>query len=57
MESTTDLLVHFSKLEEPRVDRTKRYPLIEIIFLAICATVSGWVLSQLWRSWYTVRSN
>jgi hypothetical protein len=41
MESTADLLVHFSELEDPRVDRTKRYPLIEIIFLAICATVSG----------------
>ena len=41
MESTADLLVHFSELEDPRVDRTKRYPLIEIIFLSICATISG----------------
>jgi hypothetical protein len=41
MESTADLLVHFSKLEDPRPDRTKRYPLIEIIFLAIYATISG----------------
>lgn len=37
----TDLLSHFSTLEDPRVDRTKRYPLIEIIFLIISATVSG----------------
>jgi predicted transposase YbfD/YdcC len=41
MQSTTDLLAHFNELEDPRIDRTKRYPLIEIIFLAICATVSG----------------
>ena len=36
-----DLLSHFRQLEDPRVDRTKRYPLIEIIFLLISATVSG----------------
>lgn len=36
-----DLLSHFQKLKDPRVDRTKRYPLIEIIFLIISATLSG----------------
>ena len=36
-----DLLSHFETLEDPRVDRTKRYPLIEIIFLIISAVVSG----------------
>jgi len=36
-----DLLSHFQTLEDPRVDRTKRYPLIEIIFLIISATISG----------------
>ena len=36
-----DLLSHFESLEDPRVDRTKRYPLIEIIFLIISATISG----------------
>jgi predicted transposase YbfD/YdcC len=36
-----DLLFHFKTLEDPRVDRTKRYPLIEIIFLIISATISG----------------
>ncbi len=35
------LLNHFSTLEAPRVDRTKRYPLIEIIFLIISGTISG----------------
>ena len=38
-----DLLSHFSTLTDPRVDRTKRYPLIELIFLIISATVSGCV--------------
>jgi predicted transposase YbfD/YdcC len=36
-----ELLGHFADLKDPRVDRTKRYPLIEIIFLIISATVSG----------------
>jgi predicted transposase YbfD/YdcC len=36
-----DLLSHFSDLEDPRIDRTKRYPLVEIIFLIISATISG----------------
>ena len=37
----SDLLSHFEALEDPRIDRTKRYPLIEIIFLIISATISG----------------
>ena len=36
-----DLLSHFKTLDDPRIDRTKRYPLIEIIFLIISATISG----------------
>lgn len=39
MESS--LLSHFSELPDPRVDRTKRYPLNEIILLIISATLSG----------------
>ena len=41
MSHTTELLSHFSSLPDPRVDRTKRYPLIEIILLIISATLSG----------------
>lgn len=37
----TNLLTHFSDLEDPRIDRTKRYPLIEIIFLVVSAAISG----------------
>lgn len=35
------LITHFSILPDPRVDRTKRYPLIEIIFLVVTAVISG----------------
>lgn len=38
---TASLMKHFSTLPDPRVERTKRYPLIEIILLIIAATVSG----------------
>jgi|TARA_B100001971_G_C18176555_1_gene530265 predicted transposase YbfD/YdcC len=31
----------FSDMEDPRLDRRKLYPLIEIIFLTICAVISG----------------
>jgi len=37
----TGLLKHFETLPDPRVERTKRYPLIEIIFLIIAGTISG----------------
>lgn len=32
---------HFADLPDPRIDRTRRYPLIEILFLVITATISG----------------
>lgn len=35
------LIEHFETLPDPRVERTKRYPLIEIILLIIAGTVSG----------------
>jgi predicted transposase YbfD/YdcC len=47
MEQSTALLSHFAQVEDPRVDRTKRYPLIEIIFLVISATISG---SEGWKA-------
>ena len=36
-----DIISHFEGLKDPRVERTKRYPLKEIIFLIISATISG----------------
>jgi hypothetical protein len=37
---------HFAELEDPRVDRTKRHQLSDIIMIAICAVIcgaDGWV--------------
>jgi len=33
--------VHFSTLTDPRIERTKRHPLINIIMIAICAVICG----------------
>jgi predicted transposase YbfD/YdcC len=41
MKMNDDLLSYFENLPDPRIDRTKRYPLIEIILLIISATISG----------------
>lgn len=35
------LLAPFASLEDPRINRTKRYQLLDIIFIALCAVVSG----------------
>ena len=37
----TSLITHFASLPDPRVERTKKYPLIEIILLIIAGTLSG----------------
>ncbi len=39
--TTCSLLDHFSVLEDPRVERTRRYPLEEILLLVISAVLSG----------------
>jgi len=35
------LLEHFSALEDPRVDRTKRHELLDIVVISICAVICG----------------
>jgi predicted transposase YbfD/YdcC len=32
---------HFHDLEDPRVERTRKHPLINIIFIAVCGVLSG----------------
>ncbi len=32
---------HFRDLRDPRVERTRLYPLINIAFIAVCAVLSG----------------
>ncbi len=35
------IVEHFTDLEDPRIDRTKRHKLIDIIVIAICAVICG----------------
>ncbi len=35
------LLWHFASLPDPRIERTKQYPLIEILAIALCAILCG----------------
>lgn len=37
----SDIASHFADLEDPRIDRTKRHGLLEIITMAICAVICG----------------
>jgi predicted transposase YbfD/YdcC len=39
--SRPSLLMHFADLPDPRVDRTKRHQLIDIIAIALCAVICG----------------
>src|ERR687884_419120 len=32
---------HFQDLKDPRVERTRKHPLINIVFIAVCAVLSG----------------
>lgn len=40
-QSPKTLVEHFSGITDPRVDRTKRHNLIDILVIAICATICG----------------
>lgn len=35
------LLDYFADLEDPRIDRTKKHPLINVVFIAVCAVIAG----------------
>ncbi len=44
------ILDHFAELDDPRVERTRRYKLVDILAIAICATICGadsWVHIEL----------
>jgi predicted transposase YbfD/YdcC len=38
---TTGILDHFRDLDDPRVDRTKRHELLDIVTIALCAAICG----------------
>jgi predicted transposase YbfD/YdcC len=45
-QNVLDLASHFSSLKDPRVERTKKHKLLDIIVIAICGTIcgaQGWV--------------
>ncbi|OGV37673.1 MAG: hypothetical protein A3E88_06760 [Legionellales bacterium RIFCSPHIGHO2_12_FULL_35_11] len=37
---------HFGKLKDPRIDRKKLYPLVEILFVVLCGSICG---AESWR--------
>jgi predicted transposase YbfD/YdcC len=41
----TSIVGHFAELPDPRIDRTKRHKLVDIITIAICSTLS---LGEIW---------
>lgn len=49
-ENKPGFLCHFDELEDPRIDRKKLYPLTEILFVVICASICG---AQSWRDFVT----
>lgn len=38
---STTIAEHFVDLEDPRMDRTKKHPLIYIVVVALCAAIGG----------------
>ncbi|HWP45029.1 MAG TPA: ISAs1 family transposase [Blastocatellia bacterium] len=40
-QSPKSLIEHFSTIDDPRIDRTKRHKLIDILVIGICATICG----------------
>ena len=40
-QSPKSLVEHFSNITDPRIDRTKRHKLIDILVISICATICG----------------
>ena len=41
MSESPDFLVHFAVLPDPRVDRTKKHLLIDVLFIGICTIICG----------------
>lgn len=39
--SSASFLRHFQELQDPRVERTRKHPLINIVFIAVCGVLSG----------------
>jgi len=42
----TTLMVHLSRLEDPRTGQKTRHKFIEVLFIAVCAVISGFELDR-----------
>jgi CTP synthase (UTP-ammonia lyase) len=38
---TVALIEHLGQLNDPRIERTKRHKLLDILVIAVCATIGG----------------
>ena len=38
---TASFQQHFQDLQDPRVERTRKHPLINIVFMTVCGVLSG----------------
>ena len=59
---TLSLREHFADLPDPRTDRAKRHPLLNVLFIALCALLCGaedFVAMEAWgnaqRDWLAKR--
>jgi len=57
---TTSIISHFSSIEDPRIERRKRYELKDIFFITLCASICGadsWVAIETFgkakEAWFT----
>ena len=57
---TAHFLEHFSGVEDPRIDRQKKHQLQDILFITVCAVISGadhWVMIEQFgkakQAWFT----
>jgi predicted transposase YbfD/YdcC len=40
-DTSADFFAHFAELQDPRVERTKRHKLLDVVFIAVCALLCG----------------
>ena len=45
------IIEHFSSLKDPRIDRKKLYPLMEILFIVLCGAICG---ADSWRDFVII---
>ena len=51
MELGNSIVKHFSNLKDPRINRKKLYPLIEILFIVLCGAICG---AESWRDFVII---